>query len=53
MDKINYKRKNHYQETKEKANHYIDKINRIDRIKNYLLKNDDKILEVEKMLYER
>ncbi len=53
VDKVIYKRKNHYQETKEKANHYIDKINRIDRIKNYLLKNDDKILEVEKMLYER
>ena len=32
---------------------YLDKLNRIDRIKAYLLKHDDKIEEVEKLLYER
>lgn len=53
MDKMNYKKKNQYEEISSKANDYLDKVNRIDRIKVYLLKNDDKLEEVKKLLYER
>ena len=50
---MNYKKKNQYEEISSKANDYLDKVNRIDRIKVYLLKNDDKLEEVKKLLYER
>ena len=53
MDKMNYKQKNKYKEISSKANDYLDKVNRIDKIKAYLLKNSDKLEEVEKLLYER
>ena len=53
MDKMNYKKKNKYIDIFSKANSYIDKLNRIERIKNHLLKDDSKLEEVEKLLYER
>ena len=53
MDKMNYKKKNKYIDIFCKANSYIDKLNRIERIKNHLLKDDSKLEEVEKLLYER
>ena len=53
MDKMNYKKKNKYIDISSKANSYIDKLNRIERIKNHLLKDDSKLEEVEKLLYER
>lgn len=53
MDKMNYKQKNKYKEISSKANDYLDKVNRIDKIKAYLLKNSDKLEEVKKLLYER
>ena len=31
---------------------YIDKINRINKIRNYLLNHDSKIESVEKLIYE-
>ena len=40
MDKMNYKKKNKYIDISSKANSYIDKLNRIERIKNHLLKDD-------------
>ena len=53
MDKMNYKKKNKYIDISSKANSYIDKLNRIERLKNHLLKDDSKLEEVEKLLYER
>lgn len=53
MDKMNYKKKNKYIDISSKANSYIDKLNRIEKIKNHLLKDDSKLEEVEKLLYER
>lgn len=53
MDKMNYKRKNKYKELSNKANDYLDKINRIEKIKIYLLKNSEKIKEVENLIYEK
>ena len=53
IDKMNYKQKNKYKEISSKANDYLDKVNWIDKIKAYLLKNSDKLEEVEKLLYER
>ena len=50
---MNYKKKNKYIDISSKANSYIDKLNRIERIKNHLLKDDSKLEEVEKLLYER
>lgn len=51
-DKMNYKKKNKYDEIYNIAYEYINKIERIDKIKNYLLNNSIKIIEVEKLLYE-
>ena len=53
VDKVNYKNKNNYKNILIKANNYIDIINRIDKIKKYLLKDNTKLEEVENLLYER
>ncbi len=53
IDKMDYKRKNKYKEIHVKANAYLNKLDRIDKIKAYLLKNSAKLKEVEKLLYER
>lgn len=50
---MDYKRKNKYKEIHVKANAYLNKLDRIDKIKAYLLKNSAKLKEVEKLLYER
>ena len=51
-DKMNYKRKNKYNELLTKSCEYIEKIDRIDKICKYLNNNPDKIPKVEKILYE-
>ncbi len=53
MDKMNYKKKNKYQELLIKSKEYIDKLERINQIKNYLLKDHSKLEEIENLLYER
>ena len=50
--KMNFKRKNKYNELLTKSMKYIDKINRINKIRNYLLNHDSKIESVEKLIYE-
>lgn len=50
---MDYKGKNKYKEIYVKANAYLNKLDRIDKIKAYLLKNSAKLKEVEKLLYER
>lgn len=52
IDKVNYKKKNKYKEVIDRANKYIDIITRVDRIRNILLKNNSKISDVERILYE-
>ena len=52
-DKINYKKKNNYYELLAKANNHINKIDRINKIYNYLLKDDSKLDKIEKILYAR
>ena len=49
---MNFKKKNKYDEILKKANEYIDKINRIQKINIYLNKYPDKISKVEEVLYE-
>ena len=51
--KENFKRKNKYNEILKEAKKYIDKINRIEKVKNYLMINDSRLLDVEKLLYEQ
>lgn len=57
-DKIDFKKKNMYLETYNKAHKYLSKKRKIDNIYNYLLENIDdknikeKINKVEKILYE-
>lgn len=50
--KMNFKRKNKYDELLAKSMKYIDKINRVNNIRNYLLNDDSKIESVEKLIYE-
>ena len=52
VEKMNFKKKNKYDEILKKANEYIDKINRIQKINIYLNKYPDKISKVEEVLYE-
>ena len=52
IDKMNIKKKNKYNEILIKANEYIDKMNRIQKINNYLNKYPDKNSIVEEVLYE-
>ena len=52
VEKMNFKKKNKYDEILKKANEYIDKINRIQKINIYLNKYPDKISKVEEDLYE-
>ena len=52
VDKVNYKRKNNYYKLSDKANKYIDKLERIDKIRNYLLNDDSKLNDIEAILYE-
>ena len=49
--KVNYKKKNKYMEVLDSANLYIDKVRRIERIKNYLLKDSSMIEDIENLLY--
>lgn len=51
--KMNYKKKNKYYEILKIASDKIDIISRIDRIKEYLFLNKNKIGIVEDLLYER
>lgn len=51
--KVNYKKKNKYYEVLDMANEYIDRISRIDKIRNYLIKDSSKLDDIEKILYER
>lgn len=51
--KVNYKKKNKYYEVLDIANEYIDRMERIDKIRNYLIKDSSKLLDIEKILYER
>lgn len=51
-DKMDYKKKNKYNELLDIANGYIDKINRIDKIRDYLMKDSSKIRDIEKLIYE-
>lgn len=53
IDKVNYKKKNQYQVILDKANYSINNLERIDKIKNFLLKDNSKIDEIERLLYER
>lgn len=53
IDKVNYKKKNQYHVILDKANCYINNLERIDKIKNFLLKDNSKIDEIERLLYER
>lgn len=52
IEKNDFKKKNKYNDLYNDANTFIDKINRINKIKNYLLNNANKIIEVEKLIYE-
>ena len=52
MEKMDFKKKNKYNALLTKANEYIDRKNRIDKICKYLNNNSDKIEVVEKTLYE-
>ena len=53
IDKINYKKRNNYNELKDKAIDYIDRKKRINNIYNYLLKDSSKLNDIEKILYAR
>ena len=53
IDKINYKKKNKYYELSVKADNHINKLDRINKITNYLLKDDSKLDEIEKIIYAR
>ena len=53
IEKMNYKKKNNYDIIKNKSLNYIDKIERINKIKAYLLKDDSKLKDIENLLYER
>lgn len=50
--KMNFNRKNKYNELLTKSKEYIDRITRINKIRNYLLNNYSKIESVEKIIYE-
>ena len=49
---MDYKRKNKYNLYKEEAMKYIDKIARIEKIRNTLLNDITKLSEIERILYE-
>ena len=51
-DKMDYKRKNKYDEVLDTASEYIDKINRIDRVRNYLIKDSSKLRDIGNLIYE-
>ena len=53
MDKMNYKKKNNYNELLTKANEYVVRNDRIDKICKFLNTNSNMIEVVEKTLYER
>ena len=53
IETMNYKKINKYDDYKIKAIQYIDKINRIEKIKNTLLFDDSKLKEIERILYEK
>ncbi len=50
--KEDYKRKNKYDDILTDAKKYIDKIYRIEKIKNHLMLDNFKLVMVEKLLYE-
>ena len=49
IDKVNYKKKNQYHVILDKANYSINNLERIDKIKNFLLKDNSKIDEIERL----
>jgi len=51
--KFNYKKKNKNYEVLDIANEYIDRMGRIDKIKNFLIKDSSKLIDIENILYER
>lgn len=51
--KVNYKKKNTYYEILKEATEYINITSRIDKIRNYLLKDSSKIEQIENLIYER
>ena len=51
--KVNYKKKNKYCDVLDISNEYIDIMNRINKIKNYLINDSSKLDDIEKILYER
>ncbi len=53
LEKMNYKKKNKYNELLDESIKYIDKLNRINKIKEYLIKDSTKLDKIEKILYER
>ena len=52
IDKINYKKRNNYNELKDKAIDYIDRKKRINNIYNYLLKDSSKLNDVDTLVCE-
>lgn len=53
LEKMNFKNKNKYNEILSNVNNELYKIERIDRIKEFLLKDMSKINEIENIIYER
>lgn len=51
--KVNYKKKNTYYEILKEATEYINRTSRIDKIRNYLLKDSSKLEQIENLIYER
>lgn len=52
IEKNDFKKKNKYNDLLNEANLYIDKINRINKIKNYLLNDSSKLVAIERLIYE-
>lgn len=53
QEKMNYKNKNKYNNLLTVSNEYINKISRIEKIKNHLLKDSKKLNKIEELLFER
>ena len=52
IEKNDFKKKNKYNDLLNESNLYIDKINRINKIKNYLLNDSSKLVDIERLIYE-
>lgn len=53
LEKMNYKKKNKYNELLTISNEHIDKISRIEKIRNHLLNDSSKLNTIEDLLFER